>query len=56
MKIYGIYDITNKEQCVRVGTLQEITKYLGMSARMFDRAISSHKYKNYELMYLFEEA
>ena len=27
MKIYGIYDITNKEQCVRIGTLKDIMKF-----------------------------
>lgn len=28
MKIYGVYDIKDNEQCIRVGTLPEIIKFL----------------------------
>ena len=56
MKIYGIYDTKNNEQCVRVGTLQEIMKYFGIpvpikSLRRALRYIGSR----YDLVYLFEE-
>ena len=39
MSIYGIYDIKENEQCMRVGTLQEIIKFLNLTAREFGRAI-----------------
>jgi hypothetical protein len=57
MRIYGIYDITNKEQCLRIGTLQEIIKFLNLPARAVDLAIKRKtKIKNkYDLVYLFNE-
>ncbi len=56
MKIYGIYDITNKEQCVRVGTLQEIIRFLNISARALSRALKGDKINSrYNLVYLYTE-
>lgn len=56
MKIYGIYDLRNKEQCLRVGTLQEIIRFLGLSARSVGRALKGTRVSNrYDLVYLFEE-
>ena len=57
MRIYGIYDITNKEQCVRVGTLQEIMKFLSVSARSIDSAVKrgTRLCNRYNLVYLYKE-
>ena len=56
MKIYGIYDITNKEQCVRIGTLKDIMKFLNITARAIDRASRGNTLcSRYDLVYLFEE-
>lgn len=56
MKIYGIYDITNKEQCVRIGTLKDIMKFLNITARAIDRASREKRLcSKYDLVYLFEE-
>lgn len=56
MKIYGIYDSKNKEQCVRIGTLVEIAKFFGLSARAVDGAIRRGTIENrYNLVYLFQE-
>ncbi len=57
MKIYGIYDIKEKEQCMRVGTLEEITKFLNLSARGLGLALKRDRLiKNkYKIYFLFEE-
>lgn len=57
MKIYGIYDIKNSEQCLRVGTLQEVVKFLDLTARECGRAIKSNSLirNQYKLCYLFSE-
>ncbi len=57
MKIYGIYDKRNQEQCLRIGTLQEIVKFLDITARELNRAlIKNSLIKNqYELCFLFYE-
>lgn len=57
MNIYGIYDIKEKEQCIIVGTLIEIVKFLGASARSIDRAINRNNLikQRYEVHYLFKE-
>mgnify|MGYP004507016903 FL=1 len=57
MKIYGIYNEKESEQCVRVGTLPEIVKFLNLTVREVGRALNKnnlvrHKYKIY---YLFKE-
>ena len=48
----------NKEQCVRVGTLIEIAKFLSITARSFDRVLKKNEKINgrYELYYLYEES
>lgn len=56
MGIYGIYDKKNKEQCLRVGTIDEIARFFEMSARIFNSAIRKGIYKDrYEIIYLYEE-
>ena len=57
MNIYGIYDIKEKEQCLKVGTLIEIIKFLGASARSIDRAIKSNNLvkQRYQVCFLFKE-
>ena len=57
MNIYGIYNVKYYEQCVRVGTLQEIVKFLNLTARQIELALTKnrtimHKYKIY---FLFRE-
>ncbi len=57
MNIYGIYNEKESEQCVRVGTLPEIVKFLNLTVREVGRALNKnnlvrHKYKIY---YLFKE-
>ncbi len=56
MKIYGIYDITNKEQCVRIGTLEELIKFFDIpsTVKSAKRALQGNNSK-YKLVYLFEE-
>jgi len=57
MRIYGVYDLKNKEQLMRVGTLMEIIKFLNIRPRSFDRAIKTNTLikKQYQILYLFEE-
>ena len=58
MSIYGVYDIKDKEQCIRVGTIVEIVKFLGISARCFDSAIKRHSLvdKRYQIYFLYIES
>ena len=42
MKIYGIYDTKNSEQCLRVGTLKEVVRFLDLTAKEIGRAIKSN--------------
>ena len=57
MRIYGIYDLKNNEQLMRVGTLMEIIKFLNIQPRSFDRAIKTGTLikRQYQILYLFEE-
>lgn len=57
MNIYGIYDIKNNEQCLRVGTMQEVIKFLDLTAREMGRAIRNNSLVRgkYRLCYLFKE-
>lgn len=57
MNIYGIYDIKNNEQCLRVGTMQEVIKFLDLTAREMGRAIKKNSLVRgkYRLCYLFKE-
>lgn len=57
MNIYAVYDLREKEQCVRIGTLQEIVIYLNLTVREIDSALRRHKIirKRYEICYLFSE-
>ena len=57
MNIYGIYNEKEAEQCMRVGTLPEIVRFLNLTTREVDRALNKsnlvkHKYKIY---FLFKE-
>lgn len=57
MKIYGIYNIKEKEQCLRVGTLEEIIKFLDLTARELSRALRNNNLvrSKYEICYLYKE-
>lgn len=57
MKIYRIYNIKEKEQCLRVGPLAEIIKFLDISARELSRALNKNNLvrNKYEICYLFKE-
>lgn len=57
MKIYGIYDTKNSEQCLRVGTLKEVVRFLDLTAKEIGRAIKSNNLirNQYKLCYLFNE-
>lgn len=57
MKIYGIYNIKEKEQCLRVGPLAEIIKFLDISARELSRALKKNNLvrNKYEIYYLYKE-
>ena len=57
MKIYGIYNIKEKEQCMRVGTLKEIKEFLNISPRRLELALRKKaKIKNqYQICYLYKE-
>lgn len=55
-KIYGIYE--KNGQCVTVGTIKEITRYLkseGASARTISYAIKKGKTNKYIIQYVFNE-
>lgn len=57
MKIYGIYDMKDKEQVVKIGDVSEIFKFLNLTPRSFNRVLKRNELINrrYELHYLFEE-
>lgn len=56
MKIYGIYDLKNKEQCLRVGDIREIVEFLNVTARGFGKIIKSRVYQHrYEVLCVYEE-
>jgi hypothetical protein len=57
MKIYGIYNIKEKEQCLRVGTLEEVIKFLDLTARELSRALKNNNLirSKYEICYLYKE-
>ena len=57
MKIYGIYNKKEKEQCLRVGPLQEIIKFLDISARELSLALKKNNLvrNKYEICYLYKE-
>ncbi len=57
MKIYGIYNIKEKEQCVRVGTLKEIIKFLDLTAIELGLALRRNSIirSKYEICYLYKE-
>ncbi len=57
MKIYGIYNIKEKEQCMRVGTLKEIIKFLDLTAKELGLALRRNSIirNKYEICYLYKE-
>lgn len=57
MKIYRIYDIKEKEQCMRVGTLKEIIKFLDLTAKELGLALRRNSIirNKYEICYLYKE-
>lgn len=58
MNIYGIYDIKEKEQCIRIGTISEIVEFLNLTARELNRALKNNSLvrNKYEICYLFKES
>lgn len=57
MKIYGIYDMKEKEQCVIIGTLEEIIKFLNLTVREVGTALKNKNLirNKYQLCYLYKE-
>lgn len=57
MKIYGIYDMKEKEACMRVGTLKEITTFLEITGRELSRAINKNNLvkSKYKVCYIYNE-
>lgn len=57
MKIYGIYNLKEKERCERVGTLQEIMIFLDLSTRETGSALKRNTMirNKYEICYLYKE-
>ena len=58
MKIYGIYNIKEEEQCMRVGTLEEIIKFLDLTPRELGLALrkDSTVRNKYKIYFLFVES
>lgn len=57
MKIYGIYNIKEEEQCMRIGTLEEIKKFLDLTPRELGLALrkDSTVRNRYKIYFLFVE-
>lgn len=57
MKIYGIYNIKENEQCMRVGTLQEIMIFLDLTTKEIGLALRRKATirNKYEIYYLYKE-
>lgn len=57
MSIYGIYNIEEKEQCLRVGTLGEVARFLEVTAKELDKALRNKNLirEKYKVCYLFKE-
>lgn len=57
MKIYGIYNIKENEQCLRVGTLKEIIIFLNLSTKEIELALRRKATirNKYEICYLYKE-
>lgn len=57
MSIYGIYNIKEKEQCLRIGTLGEVARFLEVTAKELDKALRNKNLirKKYKVCYLFKE-
>lgn len=57
MKIYGICNIKEEEQCMRIGTLEEIIKFLDLTPRELGRALrkDSTVRNTYKIYFLFVE-
>lgn len=57
MRIYGIYNIKEKERCERIGTLQEIMVFLDLSSREIGSALKRNATirNKYEICYLYKE-
>jgi len=57
MNIYGIYDIKEKEQCIKIGTLKEIAIFLDLTAKEIGLALKRNATirNKYEICYLYKE-
>ena len=57
MNIYGIYNIKEKEQCLRIGTIDEIVKFLNFTPREIGKALNKGTLARgqYQVCFLFKE-
>lgn len=57
MKIYGIYNLKEKEQCIKIGTLKEIAIFLDLTAKEIGLALKRNATirNKYEICYLYKE-
>lgn len=57
MNIYGIYDMRNEEQCLRVGPLNEVINFLQLTPIELGQGLKNNNIirNQYRLLYLFNE-
>lgn len=56
MEIYGIYENNKREQCITVGTLIEIKRFLNVGVRSLNNILRTGEYgKIYKIKYLYTE-
>lgn len=57
MKIYGIYNIKEEEQCMRVGSLKDIINFLDLSMKEIGLALRKNSIirNKYKICYLYKE-
>lgn len=57
MNIYGIYNLKEKEQCIKIGTLKEIAIFLDLTAKEIGLALKRNATirNKYEICYLYKE-
>ena len=57
INIYGIYNLKEKEQCIKIGTLKEIAIFLDLTAKEIGLALKRNATirNKYEICYLYKE-
>ena len=57
MNIYGICNLKEKEQCIKIGTLKEIAIFLDLTAKEIGLALKRNATirNKYEICYLYKE-